>query len=125
MRYRYDGPKKPLKASSISRDLRELIWPRRNLFVLGLVLIFVNRAASLVLPASTKYVIDDVIQKRREELLVPLVAACVAAMLVQAATGFILTRVLSTSAQHLIAELRIRVQQHIGRLPVRYYDANK
>jgi ABC-type multidrug transport system fused ATPase/permease subunit len=125
MRYRYDGPKKPVKASSIYRDLRELIWPRRNLFALGLVLIFVNRAASLVLPASTKYVIDDVIQKRREELLIPLVAACVAAMLIHAATAFILTRVLSTSAQHLIAEMRIRVQQHIGRLPIRYYDANK
>jgi subfamily B ATP-binding cassette protein MsbA len=125
MKYRYDGPKKPLTASSIYRDVREMIWPRMNLFVLGLVLIFVNRAAGLVLPASTKFLIDDVIQKRREELLLPLSAAVAAAMLIQAVTSFILTRVLSTSAQHLIAEMRIRVQQHIGRLPVRYYDSNK
>src|SRR5919197_3955053 len=123
--YRYDGPKKPLKATHIYRDLRELVWPRRKLFLLGLLLVFINRAAGLVLPGSTKFLIDDVVQKRREELLLPLAAAVGVAILVQAVTSFVLTQVLSTSAQRLIAEMRIRVQQHIGRLPVRYYDANK
>jgi ABC-type multidrug transport system fused ATPase/permease subunit len=123
--FRYDGPKKPLKAANIYRDLRELVWPRRRLFALGLVLVFINRAAGLVLPGSTKFLIDDVVQKRREDLLIPLAAVVAAAVVVQAITSFALTQVLSTSAQRLIAEMRIRVQQHIGRLPVRYYDANK
>jgi ABC-type multidrug transport system fused ATPase/permease subunit len=120
-----DRPKPPVKASHIYRDLRELIWPRRRLFIIGLVLVFVNRAAGLVLPGSTKFLIDDVVQKRRQDLLLPLAAAVAVAVIVQAVTSYSLTRILSTSAQRLIADMRIRVQRHIGRLPVRYYDANK
>jgi subfamily B ATP-binding cassette protein MsbA len=102
-----------------------LIWPRRQLFALGLVLVFINRAAGLVLPGSTRYLIDDVVQKRQVDLLYPLAAAVGVAILIQAATSFALTQILSTSAQRLIADMRIRVQNHIGRLPIRYYDANK
>jgi len=87
--------------------------------------VFVNRAAGLVLPGSTKFLIDDVVQKRRQDLLLPLAAAVGVAVIVQALTSYSLTQILSTSAQRLIADMRIRVQQHIGRLPVRYYDANK
>jgi subfamily B ATP-binding cassette protein MsbA len=123
--YRYDGPKKPLTAAHVCRDLRDLIWPRRKLFLIGLALVFINRAAGLVLPGSTKFLIDDVVQKRQQELLVPLAGAVGAAVLIQAVTSFVLTQLLSTSAQRLIAEMRVRVQQHIGRLPIRYYDANK
>src|SRR5881628_2793381 len=120
-----ERPKPKLKASHVFRDLWELIWPRRNLFLLGLILTFINRAASLVLPGSTKFLIDDVVQKHRQELLIPIAAAVAGAILIQALTSYTLIRLLSTSAQRLIAEMRIKVQQHIGRLPVRYYDANK
>jgi ABC-type multidrug transport system fused ATPase/permease subunit len=120
-----ERPKPQLKASHIWRDLQDLIWPRRNLFMLGLVLTFVNRAASLVLPGSTKFLIDDVVQKHRQELLIPIAAAVGVAVLIQAVTSYTLIQLLSTSAQRLIAEMRIRVQEHIGRLPIRYYDANK
>jgi len=118
-------PQKKLQASHIYRDLRDLIWPRRKLFLLGLVLVFINRAAGLILPGSTKFLIDDVVTKQRQELLMPLAAAVGAAVLVQAVTSFALVQLLSMSAQRLIADMRIKVQQHIGRLPVRYYDANK
>src|SRR5262245_36376332 len=120
-----DQPRKQLRASHVYRDLRDLIWPRRKLFLIGLVLVFINRCAGLVLPGSTKFLIDDVVQKHREDLLLPLAAAVGVAVLIQAVTSFALTQILSTSAQRLIAEMRIRVQQHIGRLPIRYYDANK
>ncbi len=106
-------------------DIWELIKPRRWHLALGLVLIAVNRAAGLVLPASTKYLIDDVLGKQRADLLLPLVLAVVAATVVQASTSYTLTQLLSKSAQRLIAELRRKVQAHIGRLPVAYYDANK
>ena len=120
-----ERPKPRIKASHIWRDLQDLIWPRRNLFIAGLVLTFINRAASLVLPGSTKYLIDDVVQKHRQDLLVPIAGAVAVAILIQAVTSYTLIQLLSTSAQRLIAEMRIRVQEHIGRLPVRYYDANK
>src|SRR5262245_62090417 len=98
--------KKRLKASHIYRDLGELIWPRRKLFMLGLVLVFINRAAGLVLPGSTKFLIDDVVQKRQAQLLVPLAAAVGVAVIIQAITSFALIQLLSMSAQRLIAEMR-------------------
>jgi subfamily B ATP-binding cassette protein MsbA len=120
-----EKPRQKLKTSHIYRDLQELVWPRRYLLALGLFLVFINRAASLVLPSSTKYLIDDVVQKQRADLLTPLVGVVGAAILVQAATSFALIQLLSMSAQKLITDMRIRVQTHVGRLPIRYYDANK
>ncbi|PYV10224.1 MAG: ABC transporter permease, partial [Acidobacteria bacterium] len=105
--------------------MRELVWPRRGLLGSGLLLIVINRLAGLVLPGSTRYLIDDVVGHRNLALLTPLVAVVGSAVAVQAATSFALTQLLSKAAQRLIADLRIRVQRHVGRLPVRYYDANK
>jgi ABC-type multidrug transport system fused ATPase/permease subunit len=124
-RFHEDRPKKPLKAADIYRDLHDLIWPRRRLFLLGLFLVFINRLAGLVLPKSTGYLIDNIVQKGRGDLLYPLVAAVGGAVLIQAVTSFALTQILSSSAQRLIADMRVGVQKHIGKLPVRYYDANK
>ncbi len=85
----------------------------------------VNRVSGLVLPASTKFLIDDVIGKRHTEKLLPLLGAVVAATIIQGITSFSLTQLLSKAAQRLIAELRRKVQAHVGRLPVAYFDANK
>src|SRR5208282_5353203 len=88
-------------------------------------LMVINRVSGLVLPASTKYLVDDVIGKRHFKLLYPLVGIVLLATLVQGLTSFALTQTLSKAAQKLIAELRRRVQEHVGRLSVSYYDANK
>src|SRR5881397_1056222 len=117
--------KKKIRRESLARAFRELVWPRRGILGCGLLLILINRLAGLVLPGSTKYLIDDVVQKRNLQLLKPLVVVVGAAVLVQAVTSFSLVQLLSKAAQRLIADLRIKVQHHIGRLPVRYYDANK
>src|SRR4051812_6736025 len=117
--------RKPLQASHIYRDVRELLWPRKGLFTAGLILILINRAAGLVLPGSTKYLIDDVVGKRRLDLLIPLAAVVAGAIAVQALTSFALVPLLSVPAQKLIADMRIRLQSHIGRLPIRYFDSNK
>lgn len=103
----------------------ELIRPRRGVLLLGLVLMVINRVAGLVLPASTRYLIDDVIGKRQQQKLLPLLIVVLVATTVQGITSYSLTQLLSKAAQRLIAELRQRVQSHIGRLPVSYYDANK
>jgi subfamily B ATP-binding cassette protein MsbA len=84
-----------------------------------------NRLAGLVLPGSTKFLIDDVIGKGRVELLLPLVGGVLAATLVQGLSSYALVQLLSKGAQQLITEMRIRVQDHVGRLSVAFHDATK
>ena len=102
-----------------------MVRPRRGILAAGLLLMVVNRVCGLVLPASTKFLIDNVLGKHQLNLLAPLVLAVAGATLVQGVTSFSLTQLLSKAAQRLIAELRQKVQVHVGRLPVTYYDANK
>jgi subfamily B ATP-binding cassette protein MsbA len=85
----------------------------------------INRIAGLVLPASSKYFLDNVIAKREASLLTPIVLAILGATILQGLTSFTLTQLLSKSAQRMITDLRRQVQAHIGRLPVSFYDANK
>jgi ABC-type multidrug transport system fused ATPase/permease subunit len=106
-------------------EIWALIKPRRGLLALGFVLMGVNRVCGLVLPASTKYFVDNVIIKKQIQLLTPIVLGVLAATVIQGFTSFTLTQLLSKSAQRMITELRKKVQAHIGRLPVSYYDANK
>ena len=102
-----------------------MILPRRNLLVGGLVLMVINRLSGMVLPYSTKFLIDDVIGKHHQQLLKWIVLAVLSATLIQGVTSYTLTQLLSKAGQRLIAELRQKVQQHIGRLSVSYYDSNK
>jgi ABC-type multidrug transport system fused ATPase/permease subunit len=106
-------------------DVWALIHPRRGLLLLGFALMAVNRVCGLVLPASTKYFVDDVANKRQVYLLTPIVLGVLAATIVQGLTSFTLTQLLSKSAQKMITELRRKVQEHIGRLPISFYDTNK
>jgi subfamily B ATP-binding cassette protein MsbA len=110
---------------SVWSDVMDLIRPRRGLLLLGFVLIVISRLAGFVLPASTKPLFDEVIGKGRMDLLMPIVLAVLGATLVQGVTAFALTQLLSKDAQRMIAELRRTVQEHMGRLPVAYYDSNK
>ena len=102
-----------------------MVRPRKWLLALGLLLMAVNRVSGLVLPYSTRFLIDNVVSKRQVQLLLPIVSAVLLATLIQGATSFALTQLLSKAAQRLIAELRLKVQDHVGRLPVAYYDSNK
>lgn len=99
--------------------------PRRGLLAIGFVLMVINRVSGFVLPASTKFLIDDVINKHHLGGLYRLVEIVLAATVIQGITSFALTQLLSKAAQRLITELRQRVQTHISRLPVSFYDANK
>ena len=106
-------------------DIWALVKPRRGILLIGFVLMAINRVSGIVLPYSTRFLIDDIIGKHHTELLIPLVLGVIAATIVQGVTSFTLTQVLSKAAQRLISELRQKVQSHIGRLPVAYYDSNK
>jgi ABC-type multidrug transport system fused ATPase/permease subunit len=121
---------KPKKSGSetlraIWPDLREMILPRRGLLAFSFVLMVINRVSGLVLPISTRFMIDDVITQHKVSLLTPLVLGIVLATTIQGVTAFSLTQLLSKTGQRLIAELRKKVQRHVGLLSVAYYDANK
>jgi ABC-type multidrug transport system fused ATPase/permease subunit len=122
-------PKKKKSAKeqlkSVMPMIRELVRPRRGLLALSFLLLLVGRICGLMLPLSPKFLIDDVINKHRPDLLLPLVSAVIAATLIQGMTSFSLTQLLSKEAQRLIAEMRRRVQKHVGLLGLNYYDANK
>jgi subfamily B ATP-binding cassette protein MsbA len=117
--------KKQVSLASIRRAFWTIIWPRRKLILVGLLLVGVNRLCGLVLPASTKYLIDNVIAKHDTAMLRTLIGVVFAAILVQAGTGFLLTRLMSIEAQRLISILRADIQRHIIRLPISYFDSTK
>ena len=99
-------------------DLRDMVLPRRGMLALSLLLMVINRVSGLVLPTSTRYMIDNVITKRQLNLLTPMVLGIVLATMVQGVTSFSLTQLLSKTGQRLIAELRRKVQRHVGLLSV-------
>jgi ABC-type multidrug transport system fused ATPase/permease subunit len=122
------GDGKPAKAKfdwKLLPDVLALIKPRRWILVAGFGLMVINRVSGLVLPASTKYFLDDVILKRQARLLPVIVLVVVTATVIQGLTSYALTQLLSKSSWRMISELREKVQAHIGRLPVSFYDANK
>jgi subfamily B ATP-binding cassette protein MsbA len=117
--------KRRLQLSDVAREARELVWVHRRRLALGGVLMLLNRAAGFVMPASSKFLIDDVVGKSRHYLLVPLAAALGAATLVQAATSFTMSQVLGVAAQRAITDMRKTVQAHVERLPIRFFDSTK
>src|ERR1700742_3881007 len=120
-----DLPKKKPEMKKVLPEVWRLVRPRRWLLLLGLVLVVINRVSSFVLPLSTKYFIDVVLNQHHVGKLLPLVGLVFAATAIQAITSFSLTQLLSKAAQRMIADLRKQVQRHIGRLAVSFYDGNR
>ncbi len=110
---------------TIGHVFKTIVWPRRNILAVGLVLIIISRLASLVLPGASKYLMDDVVEKGDLHILKLIFIAVTAAIVIQSITSFLLTKILSVEAQHLIAQLRARVQKKIIYLPVRFFDNSK
>jgi ABC-type multidrug transport system fused ATPase/permease subunit len=111
------------KRDSVWADAKNLVWARRGRLTVGLVLMLISRAAGLVLPATSKYLIDDVIGKGNAALLPLLALAAGVATLIQAVTSIGLSQMLGIAAQRTITDLRKRVEQHVLRLPVSYFDS--
>src|SRR5277367_4651913 len=116
-------PKPSLK--KVLPEVWKLIKPRRLLLGGSFLLMIINRASGLILPASTRYLIDNVMGKHQLNLLPIIVGVVALATIIQGITSFTLTQLLSKAGQRLITELRMQVQSHIGRLPVAFYDENR
>src|SRR5512138_2786408 len=109
----------------VLRDARELVHERKGRLAVGFAFLVINRVCGLVLPGTTKFLLDEVIGKGRRELLGVLVLAAGGATLVQAVTSFALSQILGRAAQLSITEMRRRVQRHVGQLTVKFFDQTK
>lgn len=110
---------------TISHVFKTIVWPRRKQLFIGLLLIIISRLAGLILPGASKFLMDDVIPTSDLEMLKVLLLVVAGAILIQAVTSFALTQILSVEAQNLISQLRVKVQAHIIKLPVRFFDNTK
>jgi ABC-type multidrug transport system fused ATPase/permease subunit len=121
------GPKAKKKAFTEGawEEARALIWTHRKRLALGLCLMVINRLSGLVLPTTTKYLMDDVISKGNWDLLPTLALAAGGATIVDASTAFANSQILGVAAQRAITEMRKDVEAHIMRLPIRYFDSTK
>jgi len=128
-RGRTDSPdtakKKPVRIMDQLPQVWALMRPRRGLLAIGMLLMAVNRVSGLALPFTTKYLVDNVMIHHQTKMLMPLVGGVLLATILQGVTSYTLTQTLSKAAQRMITELRRKVQEHVGRLPVAYYDENK
>ena len=123
---RADVPKKKISLKKVGPEVWALISPRKGLIAAGFCLMAVNRVAGLVMPFTAKPLMDKVLSTSGNPALLPkMIALVFGAMLVQAITSYALTQLLSKAGQRLIAELRSKVQKHVGLLSVAYYDENR
>ncbi len=117
--------KKQLNFANVRAEARALVLEHRRPLAIGMALMLINRLAGLVLPGSSKFILDEVIGNGRAELLVPIAAVVATTTLIQALTGYALSQVVSVAAQGAIATMRKNVQSHVLRLPVQYFDSTK
>ena len=120
-----EAKRKPPPLSTVLRDAVELISARKGRLAVGLLLLVINRLCGLVLPGTTKWLLDDVIGKGQRQLLPALLAAAGGATLIQAVTSFALAQLLGKAAQRSITEMRRQVQSHVASLPIAYFDQTK
>ncbi len=113
------------KKVSFTWAVKEFIWPRKNIVLVGFVLIILRSLSGLVLPYATKNLIDEIIPSKDMQALTTLLIVVGIAILIQASTSFSLTRLLSVEAQHLISLLRAKVQKKLLKLPISFFDNNK
>ncbi|TNJ42131.1 ABC transporter ATP-binding protein [Tamlana fucoidanivorans] len=110
---------------TIAQAFQTIIWPRRNLVFIGLILIVIRSLSGLILPWQSKVLLDDVVPSQDTSKLYGLIAIVITAIFVQAVTSFALTRILSVQAQYLISELRAQVQRKVLSLPISFFDNTK
>lgn len=117
--------KKKVNYKGAWKEARRIVWNARWRLVIGTALMLISRLAGMVLPASTKFIGDEVLLKQRWDLLKWIALAIGISTLIQGVTAFSLSQILGVAAQRAITEMRKRVQRHIGRLPISYFDSTQ
>ena len=117
--------KKAPKTVTMSSVFKTIMWPRRKILGIGMILIVISRLSGLYLPFASKQLLDDIIPNKNFDGMIQLIIQVVAAITIQSVTSFILTKLLSVEAQNLISQLRVQVQKKVLSLPINYFDNNK
>jgi len=126
MQYLKESKKDKTKPKvTLKQAFKTIIWPRRGIFFVGLILIIIRSLAGFVLPLQSKVLLDEVVPNNDINQLYSLILIVIGAILVQAITSFLLTKVLSIQAQYLISELRAQVQKKVLSLPISFFDSTK
>src|ERR1043165_9154770 len=123
-----EKPKKKMdraRTKALLRDAGQIIWGSRRRLLIGIPLLLVNRLSSIVTPYLTKFVFDDVLTKHHYELLWRYATVAALAAALGSITDYSLAQLLGMAAQRSITQLRMKIQQHVQRLPVRYFDSTK
>jgi ABC-type multidrug transport system fused ATPase/permease subunit len=115
----------PARFREVWSEARSILSARRKVLFGGFVLMLVNRISGFVIPVAAKFLIDDVLGKHHTYLLKPIMGVMILGAIVQAATSFGFTQLLFRSSQRMVNDLRCKVQAHVGRLPVQFYDSTK
>ena len=110
---------------TLKKAFKTIIWPRKNIVFLGLILIIIRSLSGFVLPLQSKVLLDEVVPNKDYNQLYTVIFVVIAAILIQAITSFLLTKVLSIQAQYLISELRAQVQKKVLSLPISFFDNTK
>ena len=109
---------------TFGQAFKTIIWPRKKLLFIGLFLIVISKASGLVTPIIMKTFVNDALGKDME-LTIQIVGIVIFSILINSLTSYLLTRLIGVEAQHLIAELRTKVQKKVLTLPINYFDNNK
>jgi ABC-type multidrug transport system fused ATPase/permease subunit len=120
-----EAPKRRPELLKLMRELWRLVRRRKWFLLLGLLLVFIERLAGLVIPMVSKPFVNEVLMKHDINRLIPLVLEVCAATLVEAITAFSNAQLLPKAAHEMIGELRQEVQEHVGRLSISFYDTNR
>ena len=117
--------KKKVNYSSAWAEARKIIWNSRWRLFAGSILMLISRLAGMVLPASTKYIGDEIFTGKNYGLIKWIALAIGISTLVQGVTSFALSQILGVAAQRAITDMRMRVQRHVERLPISYFDSTQ
>jgi ABC-type multidrug transport system fused ATPase/permease subunit len=106
------------------KAFKTIIWPRKKLLFIGIFLIIISKAAGLVTPIMMKPFVNNALGKDMD-LTLQIVSIVIVSIIINSLTSYLLTRFIGVEAQHLIAELRTKVQKKVLTLPINYFDNNK
>jgi ABC-type multidrug transport system fused ATPase/permease subunit len=103
-------------------EIKPLTRPYHRRILIGLVFTLLNRLSLIVIPASIGYVVDHVFAAQSDRHLPFILIALLLAAFVEAVSSRCFVHTLAPAFEGIVADFRARVQEHLLRLPVEFYD---
>lgn len=104
------------------RKLSSIARPERKSLILGFLFLVVSSGASLVYPQLIRWMVDNVLQPKRYDLLFPAVAFLFSAFVIQGLFGSLRYYVFTLSGERIVLRLRQRLYESILSQEVAFFD---